>query len=74
MERKLLIDALHPEEIRVAVIKDDQLESFESELKSRQSKKGNVYLGRVMRVEPALQTCHACGACTSGCICGLWWR
>ena len=55
MERKLLIDALHPEEIRVAVIKDDQLESFESELKSRQSKKGNVYLGRVMRVEPALQ-------------------
>lgn len=55
MVKKLLIDAIHFEETRVAVIDDNILFDFESELSLKKSIKGNVYLAKVVRIEPALQ-------------------
>ncbi|MDP7667482.1 MAG: ribonuclease E/G [Rhodospirillales bacterium] len=51
----LLIDAAHPEEIRVAVVSGNRLEQFDVEVASRRQLKGNIYLAKVMRVEPSLQ-------------------
>ncbi|MBP9752909.1 MAG: ribonuclease E/G [Proteobacteria bacterium] len=55
MSKKLLIDAAHSEEIRVAIIKDKNLEEFDSETIRKKILKGNIYLAKVMRVEPSLQ-------------------
>lgn len=55
MSKQLLIDAMHPEEIRVAIVKENILEDFDSELSHKSSIKSNIYLAKVMRVEPALQ-------------------
>jgi ribonuclease E len=56
MSKKLLIDAFHDEETRIAVINEDVVELYDSEITSKRSKKGNVYLGRVTRIEPSLQS------------------
>ena len=53
--KRLLIDAAHPEEIRVAVVNGNRLEEFDVEVASRRQLKGNVYLAKVTRVEPSLQ-------------------
>ncbi len=56
MTKTLLIDALHPEETRVAVIDADSLlDDFDCEMAGRKQITGNVYIARVVRVEPALQ-------------------
>ena len=56
MTKKILIDTLHPEESRVAVLTNDgSLESFEHETTSNRSLKGNIYLARTERIEPSLQ-------------------
>jgi ribonuclease E len=55
MSKKLLIDASHIEEVRVAVINGKKLEEFDSETTHRKLLKGNIYLAKVMRVEPSLQ-------------------
>ena len=55
MAKKLLIDATHPEEIRVAVVKGQTLEDFDSETSTKKQLKGNIYLAKVIRVEPSLQ-------------------
>ncbi len=55
MVKKLLIDAAQPEEVRVAVLNEKFLEEFDSESKSRRQLKGNIYLAKVIRVEPSLQ-------------------
>jgi ribonuclease E len=55
MAKKLLIDANHPEEIRVAVVNHGQLEEFDSETSTKKQIKGNIYLAKVIRVEPSLQ-------------------
>ncbi len=55
MAKKLLIDANHPEEIRVAVVNHGQLEEFDSETSTKKQIKGNIYLAKVVRVEPSLQ-------------------
>lgn len=55
MSKKLLIDASHTEEVRVAVIENEKLEEFDSETTNRKLLKGNIYLAKVMRVEPSLQ-------------------
>jgi ribonuclease E len=55
MAKKLLIDATHPEEIRVAVVKGQILEDFDSETSTKKQLKGNIYLAKVIRVEPSLQ-------------------
>lgn len=55
MVKKLLIDAIHLEEVRVVVIDDNVLLDFESETSLKKQIKGNIYVARVVRVEPALQ-------------------
>jgi len=51
----MLIDARHPEETRVTVIKGSRVEEFDYESATRRQLKGNIYLARVTRVEPSLQ-------------------
>lgn len=53
--KKMLIDALHPEETRVAVLDGNRLEDIDIEVASRKQLKGNIYLAKVTRVEPSLQ-------------------
>ncbi|MDR1475058.1 MAG: Rne/Rng family ribonuclease [Holosporales bacterium] len=55
MSRKMFIDATCLEEVRVATTKDGDLKEFESENTAKVRKKGNVYLTKVLRVEPSLQ-------------------
>ncbi len=55
MARRMLIDSSHPEEIRVAVVSGKRLEEFDYETSRKRQLKGNVYLAKVVRVEPSLQ-------------------
>jgi ribonuclease E len=55
MTKKMLIDATHPEETRVAVVDGTRLEEFDFEIASRRQIKSNIYLAKVTRVEPSLQ-------------------
>jgi ribonuclease E len=55
MAKKLLIEASHAEELRVALVSDKQLQEFDSETTTKKINKGNIYLAKVMRVEPSLQ-------------------
>ncbi len=55
MGSKMLIDATHPEETRVVVIKGNRIEEFDFESAARRQLKGNIYLAKVTRVEPSLQ-------------------
>ena len=57
MTKRMLIDATQPEETRVVVIDGNRLEDVEFETAHRRQIKGNIYLGKVMRVEPSLQAC-----------------
>ena len=52
---RMLIDAAHPEEIRVAVLSGNRLQDFDVESVARKQNKGNIYLAKVIRVEPSLQ-------------------
>ncbi len=52
---KMLIDASHPEETRVVVVRNGRVEEFDYESVSRKLLKGNIYLAKVTRVEPSLQ-------------------
>ncbi|GAB4522626.1 MAG: hypothetical protein Kow00133_10290 [Amphiplicatus sp.] len=51
----MLIDAAHPEEVRVCVLENGKVEDFDFEHASRKPLRGNIYLARVTRVEPSLQ-------------------
>ncbi len=53
--KRMLIDASHPEETRVAIVAGNHLEDFDVEVQSRRQLKGNIYLAKVTRVEPSLQ-------------------
>ena len=55
MAKRMLIDASHPEETRVVVLKGKRLEEFDFESSNRRPLKGNIYLAKVTRVEPSLQ-------------------
>jgi len=55
MTKRMLIDATHPEETRVVVVDGNRLDDFDFESASKQQLKGNIYLARVIRVEPSLQ-------------------
>ncbi|MGQ0672549.1 MAG: Rne/Rng family ribonuclease [Hyphomicrobium sp.] len=52
---KMLIDATHPEETRVVVLRNGRVEEFDYESAARKLLRGNVYLAKVTRVEPSLQ-------------------
>ena len=53
--KKILINALYPEEKRVAIVEDDRLVDFYVELSSKELLKGNIYKGTISRIEPGLQ-------------------
>ncbi|MCR4523720.1 MULTISPECIES: ribonuclease E/G [Bosea] len=55
MANKMLIDATHPEETRVVVVRGSRVEEFDFESASRKPLRGNIYLAKVTRVEPSLQ-------------------
>ncbi|AWU93018.1 Rne/Rng family ribonuclease [Azospirillum ramasamyi] len=55
MAKRMLVDATHPEETRVAVVNGNRLEELDFEIASRKQLKGNIYLAKVTRVEPSLQ-------------------
>jgi ribonuclease E len=55
MKKKILINALHAEEKRVAIVDGDTLMDFYVEFASREHLKGNIYKGVIARIEPGLQ-------------------
>src|SRR4028118_12476 len=55
MANKMLIDASHPEETRVVVLRGSKVEEFDFESASKKPLRGNIYLAKVTRVEPSLQ-------------------
>lgn len=55
MPNKMLIDATHPEETRVVVVRGNRVEEFDFESAQRRQLRGNIYLAKVTRVEPSLQ-------------------
>ena len=56
MERKILVDALYPEEVRAVLLdKQNNILKFESQNKTKKNLKGNIYLAKVVHIEPALQ-------------------
>ncbi len=55
MANKMLIDATHPEETRVVVLRGSRVEEFDFETAQRKQLRGNIYLAKVTRVEPSLQ-------------------
>ncbi|MDX9689343.1 MAG: ribonuclease E/G [Alphaproteobacteria bacterium] len=59
MTKRMLVDAKHPEEVRVAIVDSyrdtNKLEDFDFDLASKRILRGNIYLAKVMRIEPSLQ-------------------
>jgi ribonuclease E len=55
MASKMLIDAAHPEETRVVVVRGNRVEEFDYESANKKQLRGNIYLAKVTRVEPSLQ-------------------
>ena len=55
MPKRMLIDATHAEETRVVVLDGNRLEDFDIETSAKRQLKGNIYLAKVVRVEPSLQ-------------------
>ncbi len=55
MSTRMLIDARHREETRVAVVTGNRIEEFDFESAEHKQLKGNIYLAKVTRVEPSLQ-------------------
>ena len=55
MTKRMLIDASHAEETRVVVLDGNRLEDFDVETANKKQLKGNIYLAKVVRVEPSLQ-------------------
>jgi ribonuclease E len=55
MSKLMLIDAAHPEETRVAIVNNGQVDDFDFETTGNEQLRGNIYLAKVTRVEPSLQ-------------------
>jgi ribonuclease E len=55
MSSKILINAIDPEEVRIAKVKENRMEEFQIETAGREITHGNIYKGIVTRVEPSLQ-------------------
>jgi len=55
MKKRILINAIHPEEKRVAIIEGEKLVDFYVEASGKEHLRGNIYKGTVVRVEPGLQ-------------------
>lgn len=57
MSKTMLIDAVHQEETRVALVNKGRVEDFDFETTGSEQLRGNIYLAKVTRVEPSLQAC-----------------
>ena len=55
--KRILINATQREELRVAIVDGQRLSDLDIETTAREQKKGNVYKGRITRVEPSLEAC-----------------
>lgn len=55
MSKKMLIDATHPEETRVVVVENGRVEELDVDTSTKKQIKGNIYLAKIIRVEPSLQ-------------------
>jgi ribonuclease E len=55
MSTQLLIDGSHKDQVQVALVEDQKIKDFEFESKSKRHLKGNIYLGKVTRIEASLQ-------------------
>ena len=55
MEKKILIDASQVKQTRVAITNNGNVDGYEFENINKKQLKGNIYLGKVSRVEPSLQ-------------------
>ena len=55
MVKRMLVDSNHPEETRVVIVDGTKLESFDLETSTKKQNKGNIYLAKIIRVEPSLQ-------------------
>jgi len=55
MSKELLIDGSNPEETRIAIKSNDKVEEYEYENIHHKNLKGNIYLGKISRIEPSLQ-------------------
>ncbi len=53
--KRMLFNATHPEELRVAIVDGQKLHDLDIESSTYQQKKGNIYKGKVTRVEPSLE-------------------
>ncbi len=53
--KRIIIDATHEEQTRVAMLNGNQLEDFEVEITEKKPLKGNIYLAKISRIEPSLQ-------------------
>ena len=55
MTKRMLIDSTNAEETRVVVLDGNRLDEFDVETSTKHQLKGNIYLAKVVRVEPSLQ-------------------
>lgn len=55
--KRILINAVQKEEVRVAMVDGQRLYDLDVEVPSREQKKSNVYKGKITRVEPSLEAC-----------------
>src|SRR5205807_10161634 len=55
MKKEMLINVLQPEECRIAIVEDGLLEELYVERTSHESYTGNIYKGRIVNIEPAIQ-------------------
>lgn len=56
MPKRILIDATHAEETRVVLLENGRVQEFDSQTSIKKQVKGNIYLAKVTRVEPSLQS------------------
>src|ERR1700743_2039461 len=55
MTKRMLIDALHPEETRIVIADENRIFDFDFVSAAKKQLKGNIYLAKITRVEPSLQ-------------------
>ena len=53
--KRMLINASHPEEVRVALVDGQRLYDLDIEHRTREQKKANIYKGKITRIEPSLE-------------------
>ncbi len=55
--KRMLFNATHQEELRVAIVDGQKLIDLDIETAGREQRKGNIYKGVITRIEPGLEAC-----------------